>query len=324
MIDTRMTQAFRDNPGSTKKLKGESQVNHISAKQKQAMGDESVGDVLNRVADANWVDPAKLRKVGKDKLDKDDFLKLMLTQMKYQDPTTPLESHEMAAQLAQFTSLEQMQNMNTNIENMVKGQKPNAQFQALQFIGKSIESDASNIYRNEGDTNHEIRFGLGKDAQEVEVNIKNADGDIVKSYLLNDLKKGQNSLSWNGFNKDDKPARLGNYTVEVNAKDNNGGKVVTNLKVEGTITGVNYTAQGPLLMVGNQSVPMSEVRKISSPSQKAQAQGSDVKDVTKLALNNDKKSEDNVKSEKSANPKQLLDDVGMASGLLNEVKRLQK
>lgn len=320
MIGNRVTQAFRNDVASSSKIKGESNTHHVSAKQKNAMGDESVGDQLNRIADANWVDPKKMRKVGKDKLDKDDFLKLMLTQMKYQDPTTPLESHEMAAQLAQFTSLEQMQNMNTNIESLVKSEKPNAQFQALQFIGKSVESDSGRIFRNEDSSSHDLRFNIGKNAKEVVVNIKDGDGNVTRSYMLNDLKAGQNSITWNGLDADDKTARPGTYSVEISAVDDQGQKVASNTKIAGKITGVNYSAQGPLLMIGNQSVPMSEVRKIVDGNI-GQAKSSEVKDVTKLALKNDTESKDNGKSGQS---EQLMNNVPMARGLLNNVRKMTK
>lgn len=319
MIGSKLTQSYTSDLSTSPKLKGDAKVNTMSAEQKNKMGSESVGDALNRIADANWVDPSKMRKVGKDKMDKDDFLKLMLTQMKYQDPTTPLESHEMASQLAQFTSLEQMSNINKGIEKLAEGNKPNTQFAALQFIGKSIESDSSKVFHGEGDKNHAIRFNLMADAKDIEVNIKDADGNTVKSYMLHDLKKGQNSMTWNAMNAEDKTARAGTYNVEVLAKDSNGGKIVSNMKVAGQITGVNYSASGPLLMVGNQSVPMSEVRKIVDPSVQ-QAKSSDVKDVTKLALNNDDKIKDNVKSGQSS--KQVIEGVPMAGDLLNKVKKL--
>src|SRR5690606_29823848 len=78
----------------------------------KAYGKQSLGEVLNKIADPSWVDQSKMRKVGNPTLDKDAFMKLMLHQMQNQDPTNPLKSHEMAAQLAQFSSLEQMSNMN--------------------------------------------------------------------------------------------------------------------------------------------------------------------------------------------------------------------
>src|SRR6478672_1972280 len=115
-------------------------TNNLSATdKKEVLGGEGgdVGSLLNKIADPNWVDPQKAeRKVGNNTLDKDAFLKLMLAQMKHQDPTNPQPSHEMAAQLAQFTSLEQLNNINTTLEGMKQQQAPGVNFQALAFIGK--------------------------------------------------------------------------------------------------------------------------------------------------------------------------------------------
>src|SRR5690606_35195937 len=111
--------------------------------QDEALGGQDVGEFLNKIADPNWVDPQKrFRATGNDKLDKEAFMKLMLAQMKNQDPTNPMKSHEMAAQLAQFSSVEQLSNINTTLTAMQAGQKPTESFQALNFIGKAVAGDS--------------------------------------------------------------------------------------------------------------------------------------------------------------------------------------
>ena len=210
-----------------------------------------------------------------------------------------------------------IQDLRNAEQKLVAAKKPDTQFQALQFIGKSVESDSGKILRAEGDDTHEIRFNVAKAAKDLTVDIKNEDGDVIKSYKLQQLEQGQNSITWNGLNAEDKPARAGNYKVEVSAVDEQDQKIVTSTKISGTITGVNYTANGPMLMIGNQSVPMSEVRKIVDPKA-GPVKGTDVKDVTKLALNNDDKVKDTENKPKAS--EQLINDVPMARGLLNKVK----
>ena len=75
------------------------------AERQKYYGGKDIGEILNKVSDPNWVDPAKQRKVGGSEMDKDAFLKLFLAQMKNQDPTNPLQNHELASHLAQFTTL---------------------------------------------------------------------------------------------------------------------------------------------------------------------------------------------------------------------------
>lgn len=73
-------------------------------------------------------------------LGKDDFLKLLITQLRHQDPTNPVDDKEFIAQMAQFSSLEQMQNLNTNLSDlMLAQQKLTALGQAMQMIGKEVE-----------------------------------------------------------------------------------------------------------------------------------------------------------------------------------------
>ncbi|MCB0348975.1 MAG: flagellar hook assembly protein FlgD, partial [Bdellovibrionales bacterium] len=228
-----------------------------SAKDAEKLNGKDIGAVLNELSDPNYVDPKKLRKVGSNELSKDAFMKLMLEQMKNQDPTNPLQSHEMAAQLAQFTSLEQLQNMNTNIGKLVDAQQPQEKYQALSMIGKSISSDSSFITHTDGIKEHDIRFDLNDDAKDVEVLVRDAEGKDVRKYTFHNLKKGTNSVTWNARNDEGYEARPGDFRVFINAKDEGGKTVAAKTDISGRITGVNLTAQGPVLMIGNQSVKFS-------------------------------------------------------------------
>jgi flagellar basal-body rod modification protein FlgD len=231
--------------------------------QKQFFGDQSVGDVLNRVSDPNYVDTSKKpRAVGNNSLDKDAFFKLMLTQMKNQDPTQPMQSHEMAAQLAQFTSLEQLTNMNQSLDAMTKQNQPNANFQALALVGKKISGDSSKLTREKGDKEHDFNFSLGADAQKVTIQIKDLEGKTLRTIEAGGLKKGDNSIRWNGLADDATPARTGEYKFMVEAKATNGSKIAAKTDFNGRITGMNFTNQGPILLVGKQQIKMSDVKRI--------------------------------------------------------------
>lgn len=231
------------------------------------MGGDNVGDVLNKVADPNWVDPSKkMRTVGNDKLDKDAFFKLMLAQMKNQDPTNPLKSHEMAAQLASFSSLEQMQNMNTTLTELKNGQKPSEQFQVLNLLGKAVAGDSSKVLRNPGDKSHEFVFSLPMKAKEAEIRVRNTDGEIIKTYKLTGLKEGENRLPWNGQDEKGNAAPAGEYQFFIEAKNDQGTKMAIKTEFEGQITGVNYAPEGPVLLIGNQAIRLRDVKKIVDPA----------------------------------------------------------
>lgn len=240
---------------------------NLSAEDLKMLGADNVGDVLNKAADPNWIDPSKkVRAVGSDKMDKDAFMKLMLAQMKNQDPTNPLKSHEMAAQLAQFSGLEQMQNMNTTLEEIKKGQKPAETYQALNFIGKSVAGDSAKVIRSKGDREHDFNFVLSEDAKEINIQVKNDQGEVVRKFKLMDQKKGENVFTWNGKDERDLIARMGEYTFSIDAKNAMGKKLNVKTDFDGIITGVNYTPEGPILLVGNQTVKLKDVKKIVDPA----------------------------------------------------------
>lgn len=275
------TKAFGETLGSPS---AEGGPKNLSAQDLKKIGEEDMGAVLNKVADPNWVDPSKkVRTTGDNSLDRDAFFKLMLTQMKNQDPTNPLKSHEMAAQLASFTSLEQMQNMNTTLNDIKNGQKPSENYQALNLIGKAVEGDSSKIFRAANDKIHDLEFNLAKDAAKVDLRIRNAQGEVVRKVQLNSAKQGQNRLSWNGQDENGMTLPAGDYQFFAEAFDSQGNKIALQTEFNGQITGINYTAQGPVLLIGNQSVRMKDVSKIIDPSLKRNDQN--VKELSSQDLN---------------------------------------
>ena len=321
------TKAWSDTPQNEISHKSGSNLN--SASDLEKLGGQEVGDVLNKIADPNYVDPLKkVRAVGNDKLDKDAFMKLMLAQMKNQDPTNPLKSHEMAAQLAQFSSVEQMQNMNNTLTDMAKAQKPSEGFQALNFIGKSVSGDSAKLVRAKGDKDHEFNFALPADAADVEVKVRNSDGEIVRKVALHGLKQGQNSWTWNGKNEIGNASPVGEYSFIIEAKTAAGKKLAVKTDFNGMISGINYTAEGPVLLVGTQTVKIKDVRRIVDPSIKNNDQkpnkvgGPDLKTGGAASQTNTKAEveEDKGAGEAPPSPANMMTNVGMSNGMMEKFK----
>lgn len=302
----------------------------LSAADKEKYYDgKDIGEVLNKLSDPNYTDPAKkVRAVGNNQLDKDAFLKLLLAQMKNQDPTNPLKSHEMAAQLAQFTSLEKLTNIDQSIDGLRKDQAPMQNYESLNLIGKAVSGDSSKISRTPDSDAHSIRFNLGQDSQKAKVEIKNAAGEVVRTLDAPMLKQGRNEISWNGVLEDGSKATPGDYTVVVEAIGNSGKKVAVETRFEGIIDGVQFTPQGPMLTIGKQQLRMSDVSKIVDPSliQQMRAapqqavpqgmlpvQGANKKPETELKPENKKKG--------TAGAPSSLEDVAMNRGLINKLNK---
>jgi flagellar basal-body rod modification protein FlgD len=309
-------KAFSDSPQN--EIQKPDQMKLLGAHDLAKMGNEDVGTTLNKIADPNWIDPSKkLRAVGSDKLDKDAFMKLMLAQMKNQDPTNPMQSHEMAAQLAQFSSVEQLMNMNQSLEQLKDGQKPMEGFQALNFIGKMVAGDSSKLVRAKGDSAHDFSFELPDNAQMLNIKVRNQRGEIVRKIDLQDLKKGPNTWVWDGQNDQGQVQAAGEYQFFVEATHQAGKKLNVKTDFEGVISGVSYTKDGPVLLVGNQSVKLKDVKKIIDPNARAQNKtGQDLKSRENLVQTGNKAPE-----AENQVPANVLEQVGMANELMSKLEK---
>ncbi len=260
------TKMWDDRPRETAQKSDGKQTMGADAREKEFGGDD-LGTVLNKISDPNFVDTSKrVRGVGNSKLDKDAFLKMMLAQLKNQDPTNPLKSHEMAAQMAQFSGVEQMANMNKALEEIRDGQKPGQTYQVLNYLGKAVAGDSAKLVRVKNDKDHEVGFDLPADTSNVTIKVRNAAGDIVRKVDLKNLKKGPQSWVWNGQNEMGITQPAGEYSFIYEAKGKDGRKLAVKTDFEGVITGVNHTAEGPVLLVGSQTVRLRDVKKIVDPA----------------------------------------------------------
>src|SRR3954451_19142441 len=120
------------------------------------------GDVLQKIQTKYGAKPEKQREIKKT-LGKDDFLRIMITQLKNQDPTSPFKAEQMATEMAQFTSVEQLQNVNQNLGKLQNTQQPLERLAMTNMIGKVVTIDRERFQHVEGQ-NESLSFNLPKDA----------------------------------------------------------------------------------------------------------------------------------------------------------------
>ena len=308
-------------------------VGSLTPADKKKIGADDMTAVLNKAADKNWVDDNKrVAGHGNDKMDKDAFFKLMIAQLKNQDPMNPLKNHEMAAQLAQFSSLEQMTNMNTTLTKIEGKNAQPENFQALNLIGKTVAGDASKVVRTQFDKEHDFNFNLPQDASEANVKLMSAKGELIREYKLTNLKTGPNKVSWNGTNEGGVKQPPGEYVFAIEAKNSNGSKIHVNTQFKGDVTGLSFSAEGPVLQVGSQTIKMKDVSQITDSSVKANDQivknqpGLDLKN-TDGTQQNGIKEEANVSSNTEAKRKgiggNVMTDVAMSHEIMDKLQKAQ-
>ena len=172
-------------------------------------------------------------------LGKEDFLILLVTQLQYQDPLNPADSTEFISQLAQFSSLEQMQNVNKNLEIIQLYEQSINNAQALNFIGKNVKASGSAFDYTSGES-HDFEIVLSKDADAVHIKVYDSTGEVVAQIDPGALGAGEHTISWDGTDINGDPVPTGRYTFKLTAEDAEGNPLTTAVYIEKKISGVAY------------------------------------------------------------------------------------
>ncbi len=202
---------------------------------------------------------------GNPELDKQAFLKLMMTQMANQDPTAPQDSQEMAAQLAQFSTLEVMQATNDRLDALLLGQAVGNQTSMANLIGKDIKINTSEMDHQEGDVEN-INLTLQGPAEEVTVTIKNENGVVVRTLQLGEQPGGSFDMEWDGLDDNGNPAPEGVYSFDVGAIDGDDNKIESQANIVAHVDGMSFENGYPELLCGDIRVPLENVLEIHEAS----------------------------------------------------------
>jgi flagellar basal-body rod modification protein FlgD len=190
-----------------------------------------------------------------------DFLKLLTAQLQAQNPLNPMDSTGFTAQLAQFSSLEQLTSINTNLKNLMASQTSLQNTMATDLIGKRIKMTGNTVTLN-GQT--ALNYSLQGTAAKVAVSIYDAQGALVRTADLGQAAAGNNSYSWDGKDKNGSQlAPGGQYSFTVAAVDSSGQTVAATPLTAGTVTGVAFDNNMTYLNIdGNTRVQLGDVREI--------------------------------------------------------------
>jgi len=187
---------------------------------------------------------------------KEDFLKLLVAQLKNQDPLNPMESTEFTSQLAQFSSLEQLFNINSELQSQALSIMTLAHTQAVGLIGKTVTVNGESTITSEGKPVI-IPYSLDADANEVTITISDRTGKVIKTINTGAKKAGVNTYTW------DPAGLVGDFTYQISAKDAQGGTVSTSTMATGTVEGVKFQDNQIYVVIGGKEYPFDDIVSVS-------------------------------------------------------------
>lgn len=190
--------------------------------------------ILGGAASAASTSQSSTQTASKTSMDMNSFLTMFTTQLKYQDPTNPLQSYEMAAQLAQFSTVERLTQVNSTLKEMESYLSSMNNAQTIGLVGKQVTGSSNNVHVQTGSPSS-LNFKLDAAAQ-VTVKVYDASNNLVRTVSLGSLNAGSQEFKWDGRNSAGNPVADGNYTCKVEAVDS-GNKV---LDVQTTVRGTVY------------------------------------------------------------------------------------
>lgn len=198
--------------------------------------------------------------ISKKAMGKDDFLKLLVTQLQNQDPLKPTDNTEFVAQLAQFSSLEGITNLEKSMEGMSSSISAMQNYSSASLIGKNIKADGNGFGLAGGAAT--FGYSLGGGAESTSVSVSDKSGRVVKRFDYGPAQKGEYTVTWDGKDSLGNPAPAGAYTFAVSAKDASGAPVDSAAFITGPVSSVSFDAAGAKLVVNGSAVPRDAVRQI--------------------------------------------------------------
>ncbi|MFT4703297.1 MAG: flagellar basal-body rod modification protein FlgD [Bradymonadia bacterium] len=201
---------------------------------------------------------------GTNGLGREEFMRLLMTQMQYQDPLKPMDNTQFVSQLAEFAGLEQLEHMSAGLDNVAMSQASNTSALMVSFIGKTVDVAAPELVVA-GDQVSPVGFELAGDASEVEILIKDENGDVVRRLDAGARQSGTNEVIWDGLDDDGAPVADGLYSFQITATDTDGEAVTSNARVGRTVQGVSFQNGVPMLLLdGDSSVGLGNVIEVRS------------------------------------------------------------
>jgi len=202
--------------------------------------------------------------------DLDSFLLILTTQLKNQDPLSPMESTEFTNQLVQFANVEQSINQTKRLEDLIRLQKATELNNAVNYMGKTVKVD-HNEFTHKAGNSQELEYTLPENAKLASIFVMNEAGKIVYSGPVK-TSKGTHNFIWDGKDGSGKPLPSGNYHFELRAATAE-NKAIEKIKYaySAVVDSVEFGEKSTTLKMGKISIDLGKVTEVKEPPAPPQA-----------------------------------------------------
>lgn len=199
------------------------------------------------ISNSSQATPASV-KSSPSNISQDEFLTLLITQLRLQDPLNPMDNAEFTSQLAQLSSLERLNNIDAQLKDLIIYQNSLQNTLATSLIGKEVEASGDEIYLKD---KAEISYELPQNASRVKISIYDSSGKLVREVELSGRPSGNNTYVWDGKDSAGNQLPEGRYVFTVNAFDAEGQTIEVATTISGVITGITFDNNLTYLILDN-------------------------------------------------------------------------
>ena len=192
--------------------------------------------------------------------DFESFLSLLTTQLRQQDPLSPMDAEKFTSQLVQFSSVEQAIETNRRLSEMTKLLGGNALSDALSFVGREVELAGDGVQLG-AIGGAQLALDVPPDAQRVDVSILDSSGTVVRR-LEGPIGAGSHQLNWDGLRNDGVRAAAGSYRLVATAITEDGRELDATARPGGIVDAVETIGGTPRLVIEGIRHSIEDVRSV--------------------------------------------------------------
>jgi flagellar basal-body rod modification protein FlgD len=188
----------------------------------------------------------------------DTFLQLLTTQLKNQNPLSPLDTNQFTQQLVSFAQVEQQINMNTSLNSLLSLQQTSQMNAALGFLGQNVTVKGDTARLTNGQAGWSFQTAAPGTAT---ISVKSATGETAYTGTFS-FAAGPQQFNWDGKGNNGTQWADGNYTMSIVAKDANNQPVAISTEVTGLVDAVDVTQNPPVLTIGTQTFTIDQIKEV--------------------------------------------------------------